>query len=325
MAQPSIGYACGRVGALSKQLLKRTQLERLLSAHTFEEANKALLDIGFSSGENDDFQTVADAHVESACKLLREISPNPTLTDCFLIRYDIHNLKVLLKSRQLGVKPSFLSNCGTLSLDMLRHSVSERRYGQLPRVLNKALSALENQLAKQFDPMLVDAMLDQAMIESVFETLNNVGSKTALRYFTAKVDMQNTIMLLRVRGMNKDFSLFEKVFLPKGSISLRTFSLAYTDSSKLGDLLRAYGEKIDHCLKTCVQDYKNLPVLEALSDDYLYQLYAGVRYSVDSIDVLIRYLLTKQREAIDIRLIMTSKLNGFEQADVLERVREING
>ena len=325
MSQPSIGYACGRVGTLAKQSLTSAQVERLLMANTFQEASKTLVDIGVAVSDQDDFQTIADSYIEKACILLREISPCPNVTDCYLLRYDIHNVKVLIKSRELGVKPSFLSKCGTLPLEKLQHAVTERRYGTLPVFLSKALNDLEKQLAKQFSPMLVDTMLDQAMFEQVFYMLSKENSPTSVKYFKAKVDFHNTIILLRVKGMENEFAFFNQLFLKGGTYNLRSFALAFNDEVKISNLLRNYGENINQCLNNCVQDKTKLPVLEALGDDYLFTLFNKAKYQADSLDKIIRYLLVKQRESLNIRLIMTSKLNGFAPLEVQERVREMNG
>ena len=328
MPQPSIAYACGRIGAISKHLLKKAQLERLLATQTYLEASKALLDIGFMNHESEDVQAVADEHVGKAIRILKEISPCTAITNCYLYRYDMHNLKVLVKARQLGIKPQFLTENGVLPLAQLQNAVTERRYGALPNTLKLAMYDLEKQLAKQFDPLLVDARLDQAMMNMVFSDLKAIKDnsvKQTVQYFRTKADVQNTIMLLRARGMGKDFAFFEKVYLPHGTITLRTYALAFTDQAKLSNLLRSYGEDIDHFLKICVQDKSVLPRLEALADDYLYALFADSRYQVDCINVLVRYLLTVQREAINIRLVMTSKRNGFTQEEVIGRVRELNG
>ena len=176
MPQPSISYACGRVGVLGKSALSMAQLERLMATHTYEEARRTLSDVGFLTGEGADFQAAADAHVKRACELIQKVTPEPEITGCFQLRYDIHNLKVMLKSRSLAQKPQFLSQCGTLNADTLRHAVTERRYGALEENLAKTLNRLEKELARKFDPMLIDAELDKAMYRMIFQRLEKTGN-----------------------------------------------------------------------------------------------------------------------------------------------------
>ncbi|MDD3336930.1 MAG: V-type ATPase subunit [Eubacteriales bacterium] len=323
MPQPSIFYACGRVGVLRKNALHMVQLERLMATHTYEEARRTLADIGFISGESTDYQAAADARVKNACELLEKVTPQPELTRCFQFRYDIHNLKVLLKSRFLAQKPQFLSACGTIPVEALRHAVTERRYTQLPPILAEALAKLEKDLARSFDPMLIDTELDKAMYRMIFERVEKFGSPVALKYFVAKVDLQNYIMLLRVKAMGKDAAFFEKLYLSGGSVSLKDFQRSFDDQDRLSKLLKGYGSKVVQTAALCAADSAKLPLMEKTADDYLYDLFH--KTEAQSLERLIAYLLSAQREATDVRLVMAAKLNGFKQEDLMERVRELDG
>lgn len=323
MPQPSICYACGRVGVLGKSALHRVQLERLMATHTFEEARRTLTDIGFIAGESTDFQAAADAHVNRACELLEKVTPEPELTGCFQLRYDIHNLKVLIKSRFLAQKPRFLSDCGALPVETLRHAVTEHKYGQLPMVLKDALNTLEKELARHFDPMLIDTELDRAMYRLIFERLQKISYPSVHQYFTAKVDMQNYIMLLRAKAMRKDAAFFGRLYLPGGSIKESSFVRAFDDPERLSRLMIHYGDKVSRAAVLCATDSAKLPLMEKTADDYLYRIFSDVK--TQSIEMLIAYLLRAQRESTDVRLIMAAKLNGFGQEALEERVRELNG
>lgn len=325
MPQPSISYACGRIGVLRRNALGTAQLERLMATHTYAEACRTLSDIGFMNAEAGDFQAAADAHVKRACELLTAVTPDPDMTDCFLFRYDIHNLKVLMKSRFLAQKPQFLSSCGVLKAEVLRHAVSERRYDALPAVLKDALDTLEKRLAKEFDPMLIDAELDKALYRLIFAKLRNVRLKAVKTYFTAKVDMQNYIILLRAKAMGKGSAFFERLFLPCGSIPAGAFQKAFDEPDRLAALLKGYGDRVYRAATACALDPQKLPLMEKTADDYLFGLFGDTRYQTDSIEVLIAYLLQAQREATDVRLIMAGKLNGFKPEELEERVRELHG
>jgi len=326
MPQPSISYACGRVGVLRRTALRHAQLDRLLAAHDFPEAVRTLTDIGFAATDGFDFQMIADHHVEKACRLIKAVTPEPDVTDCFLFRYDAHNLKVLIKSRHLAQKPQFLSACGTLSVDRLRHCVADHTYGPLPAQFRIAMEALEKRLAVKFDPMLVDTELDKAMYRQIFENLSHSrDAATAITYFRAKADLQNAVMLLRLKAMGKDAVFFQSIALPGGNAPAKALSIAFAEPDKLNKLLQRYGAKVCQAAQDAAQDAARLPFLEKTADDYLYGLFRPYRYDSASLEILIAYLLTMQREATDVRLIMAGKLNGFQPDAVTERMRELHG
>ncbi len=326
MPQPSINYACGRVGALGRTALHKAQLERLLSTRSYEEANRTLSDIGFAAADNADFQSAVDQHVLKACQLIRAVTPDPLVTDCFFLRYDVHNLKVLMKSRLLAQQPRFLSACGTISPDKLRHCVADHTYALLPKAIKDAMNALEKQNAVAFDPMLIDTELDKAMYRQIFENLAlSTQGDVAKRYFQAKADLQNAIMLLRLKAMGKDAAFFENVALPGGNVKPSAFAIDFSESERFARPLRRYSVDVYQAATEAAVDFSKLPYLEKVTDDYLYSLLRPHRYDAASIEVLISFLLQKQREATDVRLIMAGKLNGFKPEAVAERMRELNG
>ena len=325
MPQPSLSYACGRIGVLRRGALHNAQVERLQATHSVEEANRVLADVGFALTDTVDFQTAADLHVRKACELIRRVSPNVRVTDCFLLRYDAHNLKVLLKSRHLAHKPEFLSACGVLSIDKLRHSVTEHTYDDLPQAFRQTMQMLEKKLATQFDPMLIDTELDKATYRQIFANLSGQKAAAAVRYFKAKVDFQNLIMLLRAKAMGNGAAFFAQIALEGGDVPVQTYVKAYDDHEHLTKLLKRYGAQVYQAALSAAINPKALPQLEKVTDDYLYGLFQSHRYDSASLEMLLAYLLQKQREATNVRLIMAGKLNGFAPLAVTERVRELNG
>ncbi len=325
MPQPSIPYACGRIGVLGRSALKRAQIERLMAAHTYQEAQRTLMDIGFLSSEDMDVQTAADLHVQKACKLVRELTPQPQVTDCFLLRYDVHNLKVLLKSRFLAQKPDFLSACGTIPIENLRHAVADHTYTTLPISLREAMEGLEKKLVIKFDPMLIDTELDKAMYKQAGLWLEGKQADVAKRYFSAKADLQNFIMLVRAKAMGKENAFFASIALPGGKVKAETFLKAIAEPDRLARLMMPYGNGVFQQAVACTVNAGKLPLLEKTADDYLYGLFKPYQYNMTTIATLIGYLLQSQREAMDVRLILAGKLNGFDGEAVAERVRELNG
>lgn len=325
MPQPSISYACGRVGVLRRFELRQAQIERLLTAPQPAEAERVLVDIGFMAADQTDFQAAADRHIGKACALIKAVTTDPGMTDCFLYRYDVHNLKVLIKSRHLAHAPEFLSSCGSIGVETLKHCVADRTYVQLPGELGEGLKKLEKRIAVEFDPLLVDAELDKAMYRQIFKNLAGKEDTLAFRYFQAKADLLNMIMLLRVRAMGKEAAFFADLALDGGQAGKQRFVSAFADNDRLVRLVSGYGMAVKQAAQAAVMDAKKLPYLEKVADDALYEMFKPYRYESAVIEVLLAYLLLRQREAANVRLILTGKINGFPPEAVKERVRELNG
>ena len=325
MPQMSISYACGRIGVLKRSELHTAQIERLFAAPQLEEAQRVLADIGFAAADQMDFQASADVHIRKACDLIKAVTTDQKMTDCFFLRYDVHNLKVLIKSRHLAHAPEFLSTCGSLDVETLKHCVADRSYALLSGELAEGLKRLEKRIAVEFDPLMVDSMLDIAMYKQIFTNLEGKENTLVYHYFQAKADMLNLIMLLRVKAMGEDAAFFETLALPGGKAGIQSFVNAFADNDRLVRLMTPYGMNVKQAALAAVLDYQKLPYFEKIADDALFELFKPYRYEPTRIEVLLAYLLQKQREAANVRLILTGKKNGFPSEAVQERVRELNG
>ena len=241
MPQNSIYYAVGRLSVLGQNALDGARLERLMQAPTAAEARRALSEMGWK--EDDDYARMAESHVEQACRTLRKLATDEKILDCFLLRYDVNNLKMLIKARCLGVEAQTLSPCGVYALDRLRHDVAEHRYADLAPELQAALDELEKRLAVAVDPLDVDVSLDKALYETIFAWLPD-KARAERRYFTARADIVNLTIALRVLRMGKDAAFFSQLLLPCGSVGKGAWLKAFAQPEKLPLLVNKYGVKV---------------------------------------------------------------------------------
>ena len=230
MPQDSIYYAIGRLSVLQKNRLDASKLERLLQAPTAQDARRALSEIGWSDEGN--YEQMAAGHVESACRLARELTTEEKIVDCYLLRYDVNNLKMLLKARCLGIEAEGLSLCGVYPVDTLRHAAAEHQYSALPETLKKPLDELEKRLALNVDPLDIDVTLDKALYDTIFAWLPK-GERTARQYFIAKVDILNLVMALRTLHMGKNEQFLKGLLLSGGTVSAETWLKTYKTPEEL--------------------------------------------------------------------------------------------
>ena len=104
-------YAVGRIRALETRLLDRTAMGRLLEAESAQELLKMLSEGEYeqalsSIDKAEDFETALNIERERIYTLIDELTLDPQLTQIFRVRWDFHNLKVLLKSSFLRAADS---------------------------------------------------------------------------------------------------------------------------------------------------------------------------------------------------------------------------
>ena len=325
MPQPSIAYAVGRVRAASIKPLGEAQLERLIALPGYDEVLHALSEMGWSGAEDGDIDRLSTGMLEKACKFLRDISPDPMLTDTFLLRHDVQNLKALLKARVLNSKSGRLSRCGIIPPEQLLHAVAERVYTKLPSEFKQAMQGLEKSLTLAPDPAEIDIRLDQALYLAVEGRMKKTTSPLARRYFSAGADLQNAIALLRLRAMNRPPEAILDQLLPGGTIPARDWAKLASQPDLMPGRFKDYSRKIRDAITRAVQNAAAIPMFEKARDDYLLDLFKPKRNEAFAIEALIGNLLAHEREMAAVRLILAGKLNGFSQDSIRERLREAYG
>lgn len=325
MAQNSVAHAVARVHVLGRDALDEGRIDRLLSASNYEEALRALTEIGWTNDTVKDPEQAAAEHVRAACELVRQIAPEEAAIDCFLLRYDAINLKMLLKARCCGQKPEALSRCGTIPVEVLERCVTDHTYAHLPETLKNALDGLEKALAVREDPLEIDVTVDKAVCELTQERLKAVKSPVIRGYFSARSDMLNAIMLLRVRKMGRDAAFMTQMLLPGGTIGETEWLKAFERPELIGRMLEKHGTHVKNAAQDAALEPSKLPALEKAADDALLAPFSKLRYDALRPEPICGYLLGAEREAAAVRLILAGKLNGFKAEAIRERLRELYG
>lgn len=322
MPQNSIYYAIGRLSVLQKNALAQTKLDRLLQAPTAQDARRVLAEIGWNAEGN--YEQIASAHVEQACQTVRKLANDEKIIDCFLLRFDVNNLKMLIKARCQGVEANALSLGGVYPTEQLQRDVAEKRYADLDPILAKALDALEKRLLIQVDPLDIDATLDKTLYETIFSWLPS-KAKIERTYFSSKVDLVNLIMALRALHMRKPATLFKALMLAGGNVTDAQWLRAYEKPETLPLLVKNFGEGVFHAVLAAQTDPGKIAQLERTMDNYLLSIYRPYRQSIDAAQRIIGYLLMREREAAAVRLIMAGKTAGFAAERIQERLRDLYG
>lgn len=329
MQQPSYAYACARVSALENGLFDTKTVKRMADG-SLEDAMRILLDArygGVPDATAADCERLIDNVRAEAARSIREISPEPELTDLFLLETDIHNLKLLVKARLLDQAETPLLSGGLFDPARLKTAVAEQDYGFLPASIAQAMDALEERLRIEVEPQRVSIALDRAYLSHALATARAGRDAFALAYFTALCDFDNVITLLRLRAMGAGRDDLREALLPEGGLNHDVLLQAYELSDDA--LVRALSASpARDALAAGIADMQrtgSIGALERARENYLLSLVRPYRHDIDSVRRLVGYLLARDREARAIRMIVTVKRNGLDDAVMQERLCELYG
>ena len=329
MPQPSYAYACARISALEKSLFGKETIRRMTEG-SLEDAMRLIVDAKYGNlpeATSADIERMIDTVRRQTAQTIRELSPEPALTDSFLLATDAHNLKILIKARLLGLSEPATLEGGLFLQEQIGAMVTQQSYGELPQALARSLDALEAKLRVQPDPQTVSVYVDYGYLAHCLESATHVKEPFAKQYFAALCDFDNVITFLRMRAMGAQKEDLKAVLLPSGGIRAQALMDAYELSAE--SLTKALsGSVAKHALLeglAGMQMTGNIAMLEKARDNYLLSLVNDHRHDVMTIFPVVGYYLARDREAKALRLIVTVKRNGLDDGVIPERLRELYG
>lgn len=312
MADRDYAYAVGRIRILETKLLPASFFERLLKATSAPEALGLLEETAYSlDGRAADYEAVFEEELFGVYQFLRDLTGDAPELLVFLHRWDLQNLKLLLVAEG-NVKPSRL---GVIPFPELKRMVAAGDYAALPPEFQAALASLPEAGPDRA------AALDQAYYRYGWRIF---GKHTGLLrdYWRARMDLLNLMIFLRLRKRDAAPGELTRFLVEPGFIGREDWRSRFEESQpELGillertpyrDLVRG-GEKI----------FTELPALERAIDDYLLAIAKAAKMVPLGIEPLIGYLLAKEREILNLRLVFTGKLNQLPEETVRRRLRDV--
>ena len=187
------------------------------------------------------------------------------------------------------------------------------------------LDALEKRLAVSVEPQMISIALDRAYLRhALLATAKNKGFS---HYFRAKADFDNVLTFLRVRAMGGGRGMLKDVLLVEGGIPFKAFFEGYDLSVEgFGRIVessvcrRELAAALDKMYGT-----GNIGEVEKVRDNYLMSLVAVHRHDAMSLYPVVGYIIAKEREAQNVRLILTVKRNGLPESVIAERLVKLYG
>lgn len=314
MVQTSYPYAVSRIKASENSFIDNTLWGRLWEADQTE-AFRLLHDIGYgkTAQNQNDIDDLTQASLSEARELVNEITPDPHITDLYVLQVDGHNIKTLLKGLlQREEVDNILLPGGTIPLAELKTAFEDDNYDQFPLKLREAIEAFD----PSEPPGILSAHIDNAVYAQIFYVLSNKKTFNELsdKFFKSRIDFTNILSILRAKNLNWNEEQIAPMIIPGGECSKdRLFSALKSDETGLIDKLSIglYSNRIREGLNEYFKE-KNIAKLEntffRISFDIIHNEFA------DSFGIgpILNYLLQKEFEARTLRVLFAAKRTGKE-------------
>lgn len=304
-------------------MLTRERAERMLDAPSFADAAKLLTDCGY-----DDFSGLNAGEIDAALNAKRnalfdEISaacPDSAVTGVFRVKYDYHNIKVMLKSAALNLNSDgVFIRCGRFAPEKLREAYEEDSYSGLPQIMADAVKEASSVLARSSNPQLADFVLDSAM----FEEMSGLAADSPFLsgYVKAVIDAANLKSCVRAVRMGKDTAFLKSVLIARGC----------ADTDRLAGAIS--GEGFESVFKSTELEQAAVLADAALSggsltgfelacDNAMNAYLSRAKLIAYGEEPVAAYLAAMENEITAVRIILSGRLSGINPAILKERLRD---
>jgi V/A-type H+-transporting ATPase subunit C len=335
MATQSSDYisASSYVRVLEKKLLGSQSLERAADAAGPAEALRLLSqnsDYNFGSlARPDDCEALLKAELKRVYKLLLGVSPHREVIDLPGLKYDCHNLKAALKEKlHKGRTPPPYMEVTDIAPSVIEAAVAAGQVSalksDLPAHLVLALDEAWAAWDKTENPQSIDIAVDKAMFRHMLTLCGAIENGFITDHVKAQIDFYNLKTLLRARNMQKTAAFFAGCLVPGGATDTAFFAQGFNKTAQ-ALAPQGYYKIFGAALKKGVEEFErsgNFSQLERLLDNYLVEQTKKVKTVTYGPEILYAYLVSKENEVRQVRILLAGKQNGIRAEALRERLRE---
>jgi len=326
MRETEYMYASARIRAAEGRDTAKMRLERMLECRNTEQLLRTVLEFGFlQEGKMpDSLSAFQAAALNDAVLLLRQSVPQPEIYDFLLYKYDCNNIKVAIKSTILQRDYSGLYyHCGTFPAEGLTERLSAGNTEGLPTHMASAVREAKEQYAKSGEGRVIDFIMDCACFADMAENVAASGNILFRAYVSALADITNirSSVRLATRGSREiSAAIFAQAFVTGGHLEKSFFMgedgcLGYDG---IVDRLDA-GVLRDAVASLIGTGAVHRP--DKVFDDYLYCIMNQLRYQPFGAHVPAAFLVNREAELKNCRIIEAGLTAGYTGQTLRERVR----
>lgn len=319
-------FLCTRIKSLERSLLNRERMERMLEARSNEDALDVLTECGYAELPEPTAQSIDRVLADQRRKAMADLAvyvPDPEVINAFRVRYDYHNVKVLLKSEAMSADPaSLLLDAGRVSARELTDRMRSNNLAGLPSILQTAIMQAREVLNTTADPQQADFVLDRAFYADMDDIARRAGSGFLGGYVRISVDAANLRSVVRTLRMGKDTDFLKGVLFEGGNIDVGRVLASVTSGVSLDELFAS--SPLREAAEEALQVLSGGPLtrFEKLCDEAVTEYLSGAKYIAFGEAPIIAYLAAKETEFTAVRIIMAGRMAGLDADTIRERLRE---
>jgi len=331
MDKMNFTQAVARLRVLETRLLNKVKIERMIDSTSADDVLKILQETEYASlmvniVRAEDYNILLKEELIRVYSLMYKVSPDSSIVNIMSLKYDYHNIKVMLKARVLDKDFSnMLIPVGTVDIEKLKVYMSTEEYRDLSPIMRESILEAFKVYNELKDPQKIDIILDQYMYSDMLSKAKQTKNDFIINYVVRSIDLTNIKSIIRLKKQEKNLNFFKEVILTGGDIDKDILLKAFNEpienmAAKFA--LSKYGDVITLGIEEYIKTGK-LSSLEMFSENYIMNNLKAAKYVIFGPEPIFAYIAAKETEIKIIRIIMVGKLNNVDTAVIRERVREV--
>lgn len=321
-------YSTPRFRYAEGKMLSRDELYSLCEAQNADDIAEKLVAKGNLFIKNSDggynLDIIADKIFLDSFAFVSEVSETPNVYDLFKYPYDCHNIKSAIKCKIRGIDPTpLMYYCASVSPECAIMAVCDGEKSKYPENMGNAIIEAIEAYAKTKNPQLIDIILDKACFADMLACAENSKSEYLVSVVKTRIDIANILLcdrVMRMQGEHIREAIFSMAFIDGGDIARDTL----TDMllSTRHELAEKLANTKYYLMSRVIFDEKSKPfMLEAAADNTLMELALLAKRVSFGIEVAAGYIIAREMEAKNIRILISGKKNGDKAQSIRERLR----
>lgn len=312
-----------------KNLLTSENLKRIIDTDNLKEALSSLNDTKYGEliqklERAENYEKILSQMLLDSYKAMIKISPDENLVHYLEEKYNFHNLKTLVKELiQDDDYSSIYIDIGKIDLVKIKRNLKEDLTDN-DKYLSYAKKALDLYKENK-DPQDIDLSLDKDFYEKLLEDSENLDYESLINFTKERIDLTNLKALLRIKGQGQSVDLLEKALIDGGNIDKNLFRDSLNaDKNSYSNLF--FKEKIYPQVKKSMEENdlnKAMQKLEKVIDNHLMDFAKESKKVSYGPEVIMGYLISREMEIKNLRIILTAKLNSLSREFMEERLRDL--
>lgn len=315
-----------RVRALESKLLSRERMTRMLEVPSSDDAVKILFECEYPEIQPLTGKTIQKTLAEEHQKTFSDMAaflPDPAIMDVFKVKYDYHNVKVLLKAMATDSDPlPLLMDLGRVPARELMEKINASDLRGIPSILQEAITNAQETLSTTKDPQLSDFILDRAYYQDMFQIAEKTDSSFLEGYVRISIDSANLRTAVRSIRMGKNAEFLRSILFTGGNIDVTRILTAASAGGSLAELFARTPLKEAAEEGVSILSGGRLTRFEKLCDDAVTEYLNDAKYVPFGEAPVIAYLAAKENELTAVRVILTGRLAHLPAETIKERLRD---